>query len=791
MFSTFVAISPNRFDDSNSNNSNSETRLTNGPSSSSSTTASSAASTPVPPRLKRNQVSRACDWCRVHRIKCDKSLPCQNCRNRGENCIKKSAAEIRTLPHAVRLEIERLRQRVQELEEQLENATNTNSKTNPNTTTTAATNSVSSGDDRTIRKQSRQSGIKKEWDGIHTPTAHSSQTQWYGPSSAFYFIGRMSAYLSAVLEQPEEDHNMHPSSASRLFTSPTSAKHVPEELPVPATIADGPVGSETYLSSIEEDYFLNLFWHSYHPTYQILDEAEFREHYKSLWVDSATTRKPSALVDIVLALCMQYGVTLTPNSSSLDPTMTADPPDGHVDINDASIAGRWYYRRSQALLSSELESPSTTTLQCHIFSVIYLCNASFQNMAHTTLALAVRTAHILGLHLEPRENLPRPQRELRKRIWWTLYMIESKTCMKLGRPCSLHDMTATCQLPADDHELARLSVSNIAAYGDKVTWLTYSRLVTELVLAAQTVYLGFYEKRAKILGANDAKSLYTDQSSLEALAKFLISQMDSIREWLRNVPDGMKTKRKDGGEPFSTDRSVLDLERYAPLWLQRQRLLLELLYHNLCMNIYRPFICFPSTSATSVNSTPVAEGHAVSCVNHAIAITHILRQILPATDFLKGWYEAFQWQWNSTLSMVGFILAYPSNPPTPTARAAIDSAITVFEVFGHNFAVAGSAANVTRGLAAKADFLHGRLAAGVGAATTLTPPFSDQMEGFLGSIGTDAAGYLMLPDEPSAMFQSTLAGAMGLAYNVDSFYSFEPLYAGSKNLADAWDFSYE
>jgi hypothetical protein len=601
----------------------------------------------------------------------------------------------------------------------------------------------------------------------------------------------MSAYLSAVLEQPEEDHNMHPSYASRIFTSPTSAKHVPEELPVPATIADGPVGSETYLSSIEEDYFLNLFWHSYHPTYQILDEAVFREHYKSLWVDSATTRKPSALVDIVLALCMQYGVALTPNSSSLDPTMTSDPPDGHVDINDASIAGRWYYRRSQALLISELESPSITTLQCHIFSVIYLCNASFQNMAHTTLALAVRTAHILGLHLEPRETLPRPQRELRKRIWWTLYTIESKTCMKLGRPCSLHDMTATCQLPADDHELARLSVSNIAAYGDKVTWLTYSRLVTALVLAVQTVYLGFYDKRAELLGANDAKSLYADLSSLEALAEFLTSKMDSIREWLRNVPDGMKTKRKDGGEPFSTDRSVLDLERYAPLWLQRQRLLLELLYHNLCMNIYRPFICFPSTSATSVNSTPVAEGHAVSCVNHAIAITHILRQILPATDFLKGWYEAFQWQWNSTLSMVGFILAYPSNPSTPTARVAVDSAITVFEVFGHNFAVAGSAANVTRGLAAKADFLHGRLGAGVGAATTLTPPFSDQMEGFLGPIGTDVAGYLMLADEPSAMFQSTLAGAMGLAYNVDSFYSFEPLYAGSKNLADAWDLSYD
>ncbi|KAF7158667.1 hypothetical protein CNMCM6106_005457 [Aspergillus hiratsukae] len=691
MFSTFIA--------------NNKTSHLNGSSSPSSTTPVP----PVPPRSKRNQVARACDWCRVHRIK----------------------------------EIERLRQRVRELEEQLENATNT----------------VSNGDDRTIQKHSRLSGTKKGWDGIHTRTAHSSQTQWYGPSSAFYFIGRMSAYLSAALDQPQDDHNMQPNSASRIFTSPTSTKQVPEELP-----------DRRHIS--------------------ILDEAEFREHYKSLWVDSATTRNPSALVDIILALCMQYGVALTPDSSA-DPTVISGRPDGHVDINDASIAGRWYYRRSQALLVSELESPSIATLQCHIFSVVYLCNASFQNMAHTTLALAVRTAHILGLHLEPRENLPRPQRELRKRIWWTLYTIESKTCMKLGRPCSVPDMTATCQLPADDHELARLSVSNIAAYGDKVTWLTNSRLVTTLVLAAETVYLGFHDRRAEIMADNDAKSLYTDSSCLEALAEFLSSQMDSIREWLRNVPAAMKTKRTDGGEPFSTDRSGLDLERYAPSWLQRQRPLLELLYHNLSMNIYRPFICFPSTLPTSFNSTPAAEGHAVSCVNHAIAITHILRQILTATDFLKGWYEAFQWQWNSTLSMLGFILAYPSHPSTSTARAAIDSAIAVFEVFGNNFAVAASAANVTRGLAAKADFLSGRFGARGGTATTLTPPFSDQMEGFLGPIGNDAARSLILADEPSAMFQSTLAEAMGLAYNIDSFYSFEPLYAGSSDLADAWNFSHD
>ncbi|PYI03847.1 fungal-specific transcription factor domain protein [Aspergillus sclerotiicarbonarius CBS 121057] len=767
MFSTFVAI-PDRPESGPSQPAHPPSSIISSASSS-----SSSSTTPWPPRPKRSQVSRACDWCRVHRIKCDSSLPCRNCRNRGGSCTKKSSGEPRTLPHAMR-EIERLRQRVHELEARL-----ASSRQSP--APHAAHPAEAPGSPSVARNH-------KSWEGILTRTAHSSQTQWYGPSSAFYFIGRMSAYLGAVLEQPQDDHHLQPISASRTFTSPTSPQrgsHEDEEQPAP-WLADNPE-SGNYLTGMQEDYFLGLFWQSYHPTYQILDEAEFREHYRSLWAESATTRRSSALVDIILALCMQYGLAFAPRGEG--PAVAR--PDS-VDINDASIAGRWYYRRSQALLTSELESPSITTLQCHIFSVVYLCNASFQNMAHTTLALAVRTAHILGLHLEPPEDLPRAQRELRKRIWWTLYTVESKTCMKLGRPWSAPDVIATCQLPAHDHELARLSGSNIASYGDKVTWLTYSRLIATLILASQTVYRGFYQTCGEILATHDAKSLYADLQGLEAAAESLTTQLESLHAWLREVPPAMKTKRKDAGEPFSTDRSTLDLERYAPLWLQRQRILLELLYHNQCMNLYRPFICFPPTAHPSAAgaftpppySTPVTEGHAVACLNHAMAITQILRQILTGTDILSGWYEAYQWQWNATLSLIGFLLAYPLHPATQSARTAIEGAITVLETFGNNFAIAASAANVTRGLTAKADFLIGRF--GTGAGSALMTPFSGPVEGLLADGECDP---LLLADAPSAMFQNTLAGAMGLAYDVDSFYSFEPLYAGSRNLADAWVFS--
>lgn len=598
----------------------------------------------------------------------------------------------------------------------------------------------------------------------------------------------MNAYLAAALEQPQsDDHSIQPNSAIRMFTSPTSPRHEPggQCAPPTDTSLDG-----NYLTGTQEDYFLGLFWESYHSTIQIIDKAQFQEHYKSLWVDNSSSRGSSALVDIVLALCIQYGVALDPQSDFSIPSQSGD-----LDNNDASIAGRWYYRRSQALLMSELESPSLSTLQCHIFSVMYLCNASFQNMAHTTLAVAVRTAHILGLHLEPPEDMPRTERELRKRTWWTLWAIECKTCMKLGRPWTAPDATVTCQLPVDDPELSLLSGCNIASYGNNVTWLTYSLLNTKLVLAAQAAYVALYDKCSEVLGVNAGKSLYTDPKSLESCAEFLESNVDNLHAWLENVPDTMKIKRKDGGRPFSTDQTALDVERYAPPWLQRQRLLLELLYHNLTMNIYRPFICFqapnPAGSVPSpANSNQMAERHAVSCVNHAIAITHILRQVLTSTKILTGWYEAFQWQWNASLSIVGFLLAYPGHPSTPFVRSAIDGTITVFEKFGNNFAVAASAANVTRDLTMKADFLITRFHTGSG---TSAPFLPGNFSGVLpDELNDNSASLMMGPMDDgttTTMFPNTIAGAMGLSYNGESLYSFEPLYAGSRNLADAWVFS--
>ncbi|KAI9716322.1 MAG: hypothetical protein M1812_005387 [Candelaria pacifica] len=642
----------------------------------------------APPRVrqrKRGQVARACDWCRVHRIKCDSDNPCSNCKNRGGQCSNSGAMKAATLPHAYR-EIERLEQRVEELEQRVEEleqekGQDAEKPVHQLQTPISLPRSLSDGQgSKTGEQDLATSRLKRVWEGIYISTTRSPQKTWYGSSSLFYFIGRIDAFLAAALQQNHLADRMFPDAASNLLHGPTSA--APEDqagLLTPPT--DDPIDTTEYLTSTQEEYFLSLFWQSYYTSYPILDELEFKKYYRSLWATNDEKRKPSALADIVIALCMQYGMARLPSvERGLDATSRAN-----VSNTDATIAGRHYYRRCQTLLSAELESPTISTLQCHILCSIYLCCASSHNMADSTCSLAVKTAYTIGLHLEPPLSLPRRESETRKRLWWTLYVLETKMSMKLGRPFLLHDSSTTCSLPADDREIAMLVGSSFAPLGGNVTWLTWNLFNTKLLLAARTAYTTFYD------GASDIFNACNSQLITERL-----------EDWLKDVPEAIKTQRQNNGVSFSTDRSALQIEQFAPLWLQRQRLLLELMYHNLCITLYRPSIFFGSAAAQA----PFADGTALKCAAHAMALTHMMHQVITSTSILAGWLEVFQWQWNAAMTLIGFVLAYPHDDSTGAARTTIDLSVAVLENFGNSFAVAAGAANIVGELCIKVDLLN-------------------------------------------------------------------------------------
>lgn len=440
--------------------------------------------------------------------------------------------------------------------------------------------------------------------------------------------------------------------------------------------------------------------------------------------------------------------------------------------DDASIAGRWYYRRCQTLFGSELESPSITTLQCCLFSVVYLCCASFQNMAHSTLGAAISIAQTLRLHLEPPAPIPRAERELRKRLWWATFIHDSKTSMKVGRPVSVQRSQITASPISDDEEATSFFDSSPGSH-DVVTWLKYAAQNQKLIVASTDIHNAIYERCSEVLGQSSHPTPYRNPRDLEYFAKFICSQLPALNTWVKQVPSGVRLQRRGSGSPFSIDRTPILTDSCTPLWLQCHQICLELIYHTIQSNLRRPFINFVPPPGTY---TPTADRHAVSCANHAAAYTHILHQTLQETDVTSGWQEFFIWQWNATVNMIGFVLACPINAATSSVRRAIDKAVEVFKVFGGDFTIASSAASVTKDLTAKADLLMDQLRSGItaGAETEAVDGVAGVTIGERDGFGTEMTG------------EEGLAEFMDWALTVDSFNNFEDLFAGMNKSMDFW-----
>lgn len=642
-----------------------------------------------------------------------------------------------------RREIEALRARIKSLEHEIDMY-----KTQPGLNSRAALPTPAESDGEassssTSSAQESHSGLLRgkrssspRWEGIYVATICSEQRYYYGPASSYYFISRMGAHLTNVFQQPIADRSMQPHDTTKSLAAP--------------------IAKEQDLSRMQEEYFLNLFWESYHVMLPVVREDDFRRHYGSLWTAGNTRRNPSPLVDIVLALCLQYGYSFVTQSNR---TASED--------YESTVSGRRYYKRCQTLLATELETPSLVAVQCQIFSVVYMCCASFQNMSQIMLSSLIRTAQILGLHLDPPESLPEAERELRRRVWWTISSIEAKMMMKLGRPAMLDMSGVTVSYARHSPAIASDSGSQMAAFGSDVTWLSYSYQLCQLAHTTAAIYTSAWDAYRSVLNQRDLSTPYEDHEALEACAEQLTSKMAPLKAWVEEVPTALHIIHRDGSRSFTTSCQPLDLDAFAPVWLQKSRVLLELTYHTMNIGLYRPFISF---SSSSPSYTPHASQHAKAAVQHAMAHTHIMYTAVSETDLMNGWNEYFLWQWNATVTIIGFLLAYPVHPSAQNARKALDKCISICDIYGANFAVARSASCIATDLIARVDALTSRIRHDVTGEEIHGNTTAEQEKGQATeqwNMGTGA-------DDPGSW-----ADFMDWAMTVDTFNSFEDFYGGS------------
>ncbi|XEV06036.1 hypothetical protein FSHL1_011323 [Fusarium sambucinum] len=560
------------------------------------------------PRAKRAQVSRACDWCRLTRVKCDSTRPCRNCKQAKRECVNSGRDDFKSVAAATK-EVQRLRTQVQELENKL------------------LSPSISSGRGDTGYRRSQR------WKGVRINGVQ------YGSSSLVYFSHRLSAFIETDLEPktPSKSHQSPPS-------TPSNCDRLQRE---------------------QQDALLDLYWQGYHAIYPVLEEAAFRQHYDSLW--HGNMRQACPLVDIVIALCIQFGSSYTANDTLVMP----DQP------------GYDFYLQAQQSLNSSLEAPTFILVQCYFLSAIYLLAFKQTNSAYMMMRSAVSAAESLGLQFDDNDSGTQVNTDIRStsvgpRLWRCLVTLDTQISLDLGRPFAVADIQPQDQAEPESDEVAQLAGPNFDFSGSFINWLRFVHERQSLFRIAREIHTELVAVVEGSLEEIQQTDFYQHPASREKCAKYLSEQLKRLKAWVEELPESLKTPRVQG-VPFSVDRSKLNLSQTDPLWLQRQRLVLELDYHSLAIMLTRTFNSFLPTPALGTFNS---DNHCITSVNSGIMMTLMLQQILSGSEILAGFFQVVGWQRTATFALAGFACGYPICPLSPIARKTLPRAARVFEIAG-------------------------------------------------------------------------------------------------------------
>ncbi|TGJ83808.1 hypothetical protein E0Z10_g4952 [Xylaria hypoxylon] len=498
----------------------------------------------------------------------------------------------------------------------------------------------------------------------------------YGMGSLPFLLTRLSQFLETIRPQLKLD-----------LTSSIGSPSILAWLPADSTTA-------IYLPPQQEVHSLALFWQTHYFSFPILKEGQFRKDYQALVAESGPSepRKASPLVDIVLALCMQLGSFHIRHASPELSDGSCSPKPGC-----ASLAGFQYYRRCQEAIDRTIETPSITTIQCYIFSIVYLCEAGLVNLAQVTIGKAVSLAMLLGLPNEPPSSDSEPDKEISRRTWWSLYSLDVMISMEVGRPPMIGTTDTTCRPPSDSNEFAEWLAPHYRHDDACPSWLGFQTQKLRLLHITRSVRSNFYDRYDRVVGEEGYEAFVNNGDAREKCASFMTEPMKELNAWGKDVPNGYYVPRKEG-EPFSTKRSVLDLDPNPNILVhcQRQRLLLELQYHLQCMNLYQPFICFVSIIDAP---TPLSDSKAAAGLSHAITMTTMIHEAVTTSDALNGVYCVFRWQRAALFFMIGYAYTFPLSGSRAAISKTVEMAITIIDLYVGAQPEARSTATIARVLA--------------------------------------------------------------------------------------------
>jgi hypothetical protein len=182
------------------------------------------------------------------------------------------------------------------------------------------------------------------------------------------------------------------------------------------------------------DHLLSSYYASLHMIIPILHWPTFEQEYSAVYKAGSLHGVPPVWSSLFFAV-LAVGVLFSTEPSINRPHQ-----------------GKEFIETSRRLIDLWNDEFVIDHARAAILTSIFLTEMNLKSAAWTWLASAVRISQDIGLHAET-GPWPMIEGEMRRRVWWGIYVWDRHMSLELGRPLLIEDADCDVSLPAaiDDH----------------------------------------------------------------------------------------------------------------------------------------------------------------------------------------------------------------------------------------------------------------------------------------------------------------------------------------------------
>lgn len=404
------------------------------------------------------------------------------------------------------------------------------------------------------------------------------QVQYIGPSSSFSFHLKLRALCG---QAPFPSFVLFGKNAAKDEKDADTDADAEQPLLTP-TASSGDVRRTSADESATLEALIGAYFEHINPDFPVLYEASFREAYEG-WLSTP------AKADLAWQCCFLCVLLLARRVAPV-----AVPEDQE----------RTWWKRIQTLLPVVIFTSSVTAVQATMLAAIHLHNTNHRDACWNLTGTAIRIAFAIGLHQDKAGTSQAPlARELRKRLWWTLYAFEQMQVSSYDRPSAIEHHVSKNSCPNE-------RILGSAAYSPP----DYSRWFDRLI-----VHLGSACRAPKHFKSSSGEESYAGPLSPAA------GVLRDLERWKTELPQHLRLEA---------------VETTAPAF-RRPLLLLHALYHYTTILLCRAALLARATALVKEDTDPTniaLIGMSDACAESGRSLTSILLNL----DTI-GRFDAITW----------------------------------------------------------------------------------------------------------------------------------------------------